>query len=141
MSEARASVAESPLKTLRRLLQLGRPYWFWYVGLVLGTMAMAGLEVLAMDAVKRMINAATSKSMQLLIEGIVIGLAGFLGSEVIAFFVSYFGELLNHISVMRLQTKLVSKLTRAKMEALQEYHSGDVIAGSMTRPTLHRRAS
>lgn len=128
MSEARASVAESPLKTLRRLLQLGRPYWFWYVGLVLGTMAMAGLEVLAMDAVKRMINAATSKSMQLLIEGIVIGLAGFLGSEVIAFFVSYFGELLNHISVMRLQTKLVSKLTRAKMEALQEYHSGDVIA-------------
>lgn len=128
MSDVKANTAESPIKTLRRLVQLGRPYWFWYLCLVIGAIAMAGLEVLTMEAVKRMINAATAKSMQLLIEGTVIGAIGFLGTEIVGFFVSYFGQFLDHISVMRLQTRLVSKLTRVKMDALHKYHSGDVIA-------------
>jgi len=128
MPEANAATAESPLRTLGRLIQLGRLYWAWYICLVIATMAQSGLEVVTIEAIRRMINAATSRDMQLLVNGTLLGVVGLFGTELVGFGIAYFGELLDHISVMRLQTKLVSKMTRVKMEAFQKYHSGDVIA-------------
>jgi ATP-binding cassette subfamily B protein AbcA/BmrA len=111
-----------------RLLKLGRPYWAWYIGLVLITTVLSGLDVVLMEAIRRMINAATEKSMELLTSGFIMAVAVFGVSEILWFVVSYYGELLDHVSVMRLQSKLVEKMTRVRLGALQKYHSGDLIS-------------
>ncbi|NLU42704.1 MAG: ABC transporter ATP-binding protein [Firmicutes bacterium] len=127
-SEKAGSAGRSPLGTLVRLLRLGRPYWAWYVGLVLLTTVLSGLDVALMEALRRLINAATEKSMALLKSGLIMSVAVFGTSEILWFVVSYYGELLDHVSIMRLQSKLVEKMTRVRLGALQKYHSGDLIS-------------
>lgn len=118
----------SPWRTLVRLLKLGRPYWVWYVGLVVATTVLSGLDLVLMEAIRRMINAATERSMALLTNGFILGVIAFGSGEIFWFVVSYYGELLDHVSIMRLQSKLVEKMTRVRLAALQKYHSGDLIS-------------
>ena len=118
-SQTASSAVRSPLRTFVRLLKLGRPYWAWYIGLVLITTVLSGLDVVLMEAIRRMINAATEKSMELLTSGFIMAVAVFGVSEILWFVVSYYGELLDHVSVMRLQSKLVEKMTRVRLGALQ----------------------
>jgi ABC-type multidrug transport system fused ATPase/permease subunit len=117
----------SPVKTLRRLLQLSRKYILWLALLCIAAVLRSSLGVLDTEGFRRMINGATQADLNLVKSGIVLGVIALTAGLVLDFILDYYGEILNFITTRELQSRLVKKVTKVQMIKYEAYHSGDLI--------------
>lgn len=110
----------------KRLSMTGRKYLFWYISLAIAALAVSATNLLEVEGLRRIINAATTKNYQALIIGVTLSITAMLLGQAIEFFKSYSGSLLNFVSVRNLQSLLIIKITKVVFNKYDTFHTGDL---------------
>lgn len=114
--------------TFMRLLKLGKPYLGWYLLLCFLAAVVSLANVGVAEALRRIINAATTKNMSELISGAIIGLVIVIVDALAAFLMTYLSGVLEYKSTSKLQVSLLARLLNVQMKDLDRYHSADLIS-------------
>jgi ATP-binding cassette subfamily B protein AbcA/BmrA len=114
--------------TFIRLLKLGKPYIGWYILLCLFAAVISLTNVGVAEALRRIINAATTHNMSSLSSAVIFGVIIVIVDVVFNFLKSYVSALLEYKSTSRLQLALLDKVLNVQMKELDRYHSADLIS-------------
>ncbi|BBH24356.1 ABC transporter permease/ATP-binding protein [Paenibacillus baekrokdamisoli] len=113
-------------KTLIRLFQMSGRYWHWMVLLLAASIITSFIEVGYMEAIRRIIKGATETNVGLVYGGAVLGICIIVSRVLITTLTTWLSTALNNISVMSLQSAMLTKLADASFGETQRYHTGDL---------------
>lgn len=115
-------------ETLKRLINLGKPYWGRYFILCIIAAILSVTSVALAESLRRIINATVDGNMKDLISGGIFAIGVVVIQGVGNFSKTYLMGLLEFKSVAKLQASVLSKLMKVRMEEMEQHHSADLIS-------------
>lgn len=124
---SRKSKSYPAFATFVKFQKYSRRYFSRYLGISFLILGLASLTVLYSESLRRVINSASEKNSELLVNGLLIMLAVILFDFIFKYFKNLSIQMLNNLTVYNIQSLLISKIFKIKIKEFDNKHSSDII--------------